>query len=139
MIVPILHLVSTLYMGGLIVFVQVVHYPLMGRVGSHEFPGYEEGHATRTTWVVVPLMVTELGSALWLAVFPAGPGDRPLALLGLALLAVIWLSTALLQAPAHGRLSRGFDEGVHRRLVRTNWIRTVTWVARVPVALMLAL
>ncbi|MEQ1727476.1 MAG: hypothetical protein ABL982_03770 [Vicinamibacterales bacterium] len=58
-----------------------------------------------------------------------------LAVAGAVLLAIIWASTALLQVPAHNRLERGFDADVHRRLVRTNWIRTVCWTARVVVAL----
>jgi hypothetical protein len=28
------------------------------------------------------------------------------------------------------RLSTGFDPVVHRRLVRTNWVRTAAWTAR---------
>jgi hypothetical protein len=28
------------------------------------------------------------------------------------------------------RLSTGFDPVVHRRLVRTNWIRTAAWTVR---------
>jgi hypothetical protein len=61
------------------------------------------------------------------------------ALLGALLLGGVWISTALLQAPAHGRLAQGFDAVVHRRLVRSNWIRTLAWLGRVPVALALAL
>ena len=47
-----------------------------------------------------------------------------------ALLFALWLSTLLFYAPLHMRLSTGFDAVVHRRLVRTNWIRTVAWTAR---------
>ncbi|HEX2205610.1 MAG TPA: hypothetical protein VHG91_20025 [Longimicrobium sp.] len=43
---------------------------------------------------------------------------------------MVWLSTALLQVPMHGRLERGFDAAAHRRLVATNWVRTVAWTAR---------
>ena len=49
---------------------------------------------------------------------------------GLALVGVIWLSTALLQVPLHNTLAAGFDADVHRRLVATNWIRTVAWSLR---------
>ena len=131
------HLVSTVFMAGLIVFVQIVHYPLMARVGRDGFVEYERAHTVRTGWVVVPPMVAELATAVWLAAVPATPELRGVAFTGMALLAVIWISTAALQAPAHGRLVDGFDPGVHRRLVLTNWIRTVAWVARVPVALAL--
>jgi hypothetical protein len=131
-----LHLVTTVFMAGLIVFVQIVHYPLMAKVGDGPFVEYERGHTVRTGWVVVPPMVAELGSAVWLVAFPP-PGTEAVSWTGLGLLGVIWLSTAALQAPAHGRLVHGFDAGVHARLVRTNWIRTAAWLARVPVALAL--
>lgn len=131
------HLVSTLLMAGVILYVQVVHYPLMAGVGREGFVAYEAAHGRRTGAVVIPLMTAELASAVWLLV-GAGPATRELAGAGLLLLAVIWLSTALLSVPCHRKLSVGFDESVHRRLVRTNWIRTVCWLARVPVALALA-
>jgi hypothetical protein len=135
--ITVIHLVCTLLMAGLILFVQVVHYPLMARVGTEHFKSYEAGHTFRTGLLVVPLMVTEAASAAWLAGFPPFPEMRPLTLLGLGLVAVIWLSTALLQAPAHSRLGRGFEPGVHRNLVWTNWIRTACWMARIPVAIAL--
>ena len=40
---------STLYMTGLIWFVQVVHYPLLGAVGGSEFSAYEQRHMSLTT------------------------------------------------------------------------------------------
>lgn len=82
-------------------------------------------------------MLTEMATALWL-VSAVGGEARGAAWAGLALLAVIWLSTAVLQVPAHGRLAGGFHPHHHRFLVRTNWIRTVGWTLRVPVALFLA-
>ena len=134
MSVEVLHLAATAFMAGLIVFVQVVHYPLMAHVGSPGFTAYERAHTRRTGWVVIPPMVVELGSALWILLSPESTSSTGLATAGAALLAIIWISTAALQAPAHGRLVRGFDEVVHRRLVLTNWIRTVAWLARVPIA-----
>jgi hypothetical protein len=135
--VGLLHLVSTLLMAGVILFVQVVHYPLMSRVGPGNFGSYESGHTFRTGLVVIPLMLSELASALWLAAFPPEAMHPAIPWVGLGLLAVIWVSTALLQAPAHGRLRKGFDDALHRKLVRTNWIRTVAWLGRVPLAVIL--
>jgi len=43
---------------------------------------------------------------------------------------VIWLSTALLQVPLHGRLVERFAERDAARLTATNWIRTVCWTLR---------
>ena len=132
------HLVSTLFMAGLIVFVQVVHYPLMAKVGATSWVAYETEHTVRTGWVVIPPMFAELFSAFWIFTDASTERTQGVALLGLVLLAVIWLSTAILQAPAHKELSRGYDDKVHRRLVRSNWIRTFAWLARVPIAVTLA-
>ena len=132
------HLVSTLFMAGLIVFVQVVHYPLMAKVGATSWVAYETEHTVRTGWVVIPPMFAELFSAFWIFTDASTERTQGVALLGLVLLAVIWLSTAILQAPAHTELSRGYDDKVHRRLVRSNWIRTFAWLARVPIAVTLA-
>lgn len=121
---------STLFMTGLIWFVQVVHYPLFAAVGSAEFPAYSRAHQSLTTFVVGPPMLVEAITAAVL-VF-ARPAGVPawLAWLGLALVALIWVSTAALQVPAHGRLASGFSAETGAFLVSTNWIRTVAWSLR---------
>lgn len=131
-----LHAAATWGMVGLIWFVQLCHYPLFARVGAEAFDGYHAGHLPRTAVVVGPLMILELGTAVAL-VATAAPGDGRLAWLGLGLLALVWLSTALVQVPAHRTLERGFEARAHRSLVRTNWIRTVAWSTRGVVALLL--
>ncbi len=123
-------LAATLYMLGLIWFVQAVHYPLFGMVGERQFSAYEVAHCARTNWVVGPPMLAELGSALFL-VWQAPAGVPPAAAwLGLGLLGVVWISTALLQVPRHAELTDGFDAAAHRALVSTNWLRTAAWSAR---------
>jgi len=124
------HLAATLFMLGVIWFVQVVHYPLFAKAGSADFRAYEERHTSLTTWVVAPPMLVEGITALLLFWFrPTGVSTWQLSI-GLALLAVIWLSTALLQVPCHNVLSQGFDPVVHQRLVTTNWMRTGAWSTR---------
>ncbi|MBI1338452.1 MAG: hypothetical protein GC164_16035 [Phycisphaera sp.] len=122
-------------MVGLIWFVQIVHYPLFARVGGDVFAVYEWHHTRQTTWVVAPLMLTELVSAVAIVLWPPRAVAPSLAWSGLVLLAVIWLSTALLQVPCHRKLERGFDPRVARRLVSSNWVRTVAWSLRGLVAL----
>ena len=121
---------ATIFMTGLIWFVQVVHYPLFARVGSTEFPAYSRAHQTLTTLVVGPPMLVEaLTAALLVVVRPTGV-SAALSWVGLALVAVIWLSTAALQVPSHAKLVQGFDPAIGSFLVQTNWIRTVAWTAR---------
>ena len=125
-----LHAAATLFLTGLIWFVQVVHYPLFARVGEEGYAGYQAAQVRRTGWVVAPAMVAELGSGvalLWLR-----PGSVPPAWvwLGLGLLAIVWCSTALVQVPRHNALAAGWDERAGRELVRTNWLRTMAWSIR---------
>ena len=61
-----LHVATTFALVGLIGFVQVVHYPLMARVPREGFRRYELDHQRLTTWIVLPLMATELFSAVLL-------------------------------------------------------------------------
>jgi len=123
-----LHAAATLAMVGLIWFVQVVHYPLFGRVRPEDFPRYARSHQRRTTWVVGPLMLIEAGTGIWLLVASSLPAWQPWA--GLALLGVIWASTVCIQVPLHSRLAAAFDPSAHCALVRTNWLRTAAWTAR---------
>ena len=131
------HAAATGVMTGLIWFVQVVHYPLLSRVGAASFVEYERAHVQRTTWVVAPAMIVEAATATVLPLFSRTQPGRALAWGGLALLAVVWMSTALLQVPCHRKLARGLDSDIARRLVATNWIRTVCWSLRLLVALAL--
>ena len=55
---------ATLFMVGLIWFVQVVHYPLFAHVGRTQFPEYERLHNQFTTWIVGPVMLLELTTAM---------------------------------------------------------------------------
>ncbi len=125
-------LACTLSMTGLIWFVQIVHYPLFARVSPQGFAVYEAEHATRTGWVVGPLMCVELAAALLFLLPRFRPTLVPAyqAWMGAVLVIVIWLSTALIQVPLHSQLGAGYDADVIAKLVSTNWIRTVAWTLR---------
>lgn len=126
-----LNLFSTLAMVGLIWFVQVVHYPMFRDVGESSFPDYIKLHQRLTTWVVAPLMLVEAFSAVGLIYWR--PENVPASGLwsGIALVFVIWFSTAFLQVPRHGAMvESGFSVQHHSALVATNWIRTAAWTAR---------
>jgi hypothetical protein len=124
---------SALAMTGVVWFVQIVHYPLFGAVGSEHWSRYHAGHTQRTGWVVAPLMIAELASAGVIVLQDA----TALALGGLALAAATWVLTFALAVPDHGRLEHGFDPGVARRLVTAGWLRTTAWTAHGCVALAL--
>ena len=121
---------TTLFMTGLIWFVQVVHYPLKSAVGEDEFITYQNLHVSRTGWVVGPPMLIEASTAVLLVLFPIGGSREVLCVVALLILVKIWLVTALFSVPAHHQLSNGFDRQSHTKLVASNWVRTIGWSAR---------
>ena len=78
-------------------------------------------------------MFIELGAAALLVVRRL----TPVTVAGAALVAVIWMSTFFLQVAQHNSLRAGFTVRAHRRLVATNWVRTLAWSARGVLALWL--
>jgi hypothetical protein len=125
-LVLVAHAAATWAMTGLIWFVQVVHYPLMGAVGASGFAAYHAAHSRLTTLVVGPLMLVEAACAVWIAL------ERPstVAWVGLGLLAVVWGATIFVSVPRHNLLAAGFDAAVIDSLVATNWVRTIAWTLR---------
>ena len=129
-------------------FVQIVHYPLFAHLRSNgtgtpsgpALPSaaerdYHDGNLRRTRPIVLVPMSVEAASAAWLALFPPAAIGRGATLAGLGLVAVVILSTALVQVPLHEALRRGDapPETIHR-LVRTTRIRTAAWTARATLA-----
>jgi hypothetical protein len=70
------HTAATLTMLGVILVVQLVHYPLFRHVGAASYATYQAEHVRRITWIVAPLMTTELATAGGLAWAPAYPRGR---------------------------------------------------------------
>lgn len=124
------HAAATWMMAGVIWFVQTVHYPLFSGVGPGGFAAYLSAHQARTTGVVAPLMLIEMTSGVMLLVVRPAAVAAWLPAVGLGLLALLWVSTFLVQVPCHTILGRGFNAPTHRKLVATNWIRTALWTAR---------
>jgi hypothetical protein len=80
-------------------------------------------------------MLVEAASAAWLAFYPPAAVGRGAAIAGLSLVAIVVLSTALVQVPLHESLRRG-DAPAETvdRLVRSTRIRTAAWSARAALA-----
>ncbi len=121
------HVAATLAMAGALWVVQLAIYPLFSAIGRDAFSDYHRRYAQRIGMVVGPLMLLEAGTAVFL--WQAGSGS-PGFTLSLGLLAVVWVSTFAVQVPLHRRLAEGYDAARHRRLVLSNWVRTLAWTAR---------
>ena len=126
------HLVSTIFMAGLIWFVQIVHYPLFHKVSADTSVDYADEHQTRTAWVVGLPMLIEGITTVWLFFDPVG--SRVLPLIGGLVLVKVHLSTIFLQVPRHGELTRGYNRETVTKLVTSNWVRTIGWSVRAGIA-----
>lgn len=123
-----IHLAATCFMTGVIWFVQLVHYPLFPEYQGGRFEKTMKQHQSRTSFVVIPAMLLELSTGVWLAAVQWPASYLPAIALGLLLF--IWLITFSISAPLHGRLEKGFDPRLTTQLVATNWARTLLWSAR---------
>ncbi len=122
------HAAVTWFLCGLIWTIQVVHYPAFADVSREGFSAFHQAHLQRITALVALPMLLELATAGLLVLF--APVPRWSALVGLALLVIIWAATAFVQVPLHDALARGPEGATISRLVETNWVRTVAWTLR---------
>lgn len=122
------------FLSGLIWTIQVVHYPLMARVGAEQFAQYERLHSAMITPLVGPAMLAEAAIAGLLLMHRPAAVPAWMAWTGALLVAAIWIVTFLVSVPCHAVLSQGFDAAAHERLVATNWLRTAAWTGRAVMA-----
>ena len=124
------YVASTWSMFGIIWFAQIVHYPLFRKVGNDSFTEYQNANLFRTVFVVIPLQMTELFTAL-LLVWKIPLGILPIQVwTNLILISMTWISTLTLQVPSHRKLALRFESKTQNLLVSSNWIRTVLWSIR---------
>lgn len=124
-IILIIHIVTTIFMTGLCWFVQIVHYPLFRVIEKDQFPAYEIKNII-TSFITVPIMIAELVTGLILLY----NYQDVFHLLNMILLAFIWLSTMIFQVPIHLKLMQEGSPKLITKVIRTNWIRTLSWTAR---------
>jgi hypothetical protein len=120
---------AAIFMSGVLWTMQLLNYPLLALVGRDAFTGYETAHNRRFGLVVIPGVLAALTGTIGL--LASRPRQIPSWAPGceLALVAVVIASTVALQGRQHAALARGFDAGILRGLVRSNWIRVIAWSA----------
>ncbi len=131
-----LHVCVSLLMTGIIWFVQIIHYPLFKKIPPEAFVAFEEQHTRLTGFLVAPLMLLELFTAMFLVLNP-GTFNRGWMGVLLGALVLIWLSTFFIQMPLHRDLYKRYEGSKIVELVKTNWTRTGLWTLRSMVLLVL--
>ncbi|MFZ4405583.1 MAG: hypothetical protein ACOYOK_15930 [Pseudobdellovibrionaceae bacterium] len=129
-----LHLTCCAFMTGLIWIIQILHYPTFEKIPEKDFLNFHSWHSTKITYLVGPVMLLELATAILL--FWLGTNNNLYAL-NLILLVLIWLSTFFLSVPLHNKLTKNKNDQHIKNLVRTNWLRTSLWSLRLFILLLL--
>jgi len=125
----IIHFAATCIMAGVIWTIQILHYPFFHQLNRDNFARLMNIHRVRISCIVIPVMLTELATGIYLWYYST---SYPLLFLaGLCLIGLIWLSTFLLQTPRHAQIADHYIASAVSKLVLTNWIRTVLWTIRV--------
>jgi hypothetical protein len=124
----VINLVSSFMLCGVIWLVQLVHYPFFHRAERDRFPEHMGFHKLRISVIVMPLMVAELATSLWLSLSAAD--FILLHRAGLGIVILIWLATFFVSVPLHEKISAEYDEATIQKLVATNLVRTVLWTLK---------
>jgi hypothetical protein len=114
----------------LIWMVQLIIYPGFQRIPPNEFSAYHRWYVKRISSVVIPLMLAELLMTVWWLKSESGSSVPTISAF---LVFIVWLSTFAIQVPIHIRLKNSKDEFLIRRLVVSNWIRTLAWSTKAAV------
>jgi len=124
----ILNAASTWFMVGLIWFVQCVHYPMFAFWPREQFRIIALEHQKRTSRIVIPPIIVEFITSWLLLIWHPAHVWNGLLYAGVGSVMICAASTAFIQVPLHDKLAKhGWDESTHRKLVRSNWIRTIAW------------
>ena len=123
--------ISTSVMVGVIWVIQLLHYPSFHFINDQRYIEFQLFHMQRISFIVVPVMLIELASALLLAYF----FESSLTIILLALVLGIWAITFIFFTNMHQKLTDGYDYSIVDRLVQINWSRTALWSLRLIILL----
>jgi hypothetical protein len=123
------HAAVSLALAAVLWVVQLVVYPAFRWIEPSRFVLWHEGYTGAVTWVVAPLMLLQLAGVAARYLFLESL--EPLWLLEAACTLAAWAVTVFVSVPLHSRLQEELPPAlrlaVMRRLVQTNWPRTVAW------------
>ncbi len=106
----------------LIWLVQLIIYPSFRYTEENQFVAWHGRYTALIGLIVAPLMFTQVGVEVAFFLRQDQRWNRILIIL------VIWTATFGLSVPCHNRLHRQGKELITlKRLVTTNWIRTLCW------------
>ena len=129
-IILLANFVAATVMTGVIWFVQWVHYPLLANVPVDRAVKIAEQHQRSTGQVLAIPMAVEGFTTLGLLISRPEGVQIIWPWVGAVLLAIALGSTVFLSVPLHAKMAQAHNDETGKRLVLTNWPRTIAWTAR---------
>ena len=114
------------FMLGLILVTQIVSYPLFLKIKHSNFPDYHLYYTKKISIIAAPMMVLEFLIAANLMIVM----KSYISIIIFLLILLIFFSTFFIQVPIHNKITLKADDSLSKKLVRTNWIRTVLWLLK---------
>ena len=106
--------------------VQLIVYPGFLAYSPTDLVAWHKRYTPRISWIVAPLMLTQLVISILLAVY------TPNVLSDLAFILVLgtWITTFLFFVPIHRQIDQGKAQKKDLNLlIRRNWMRTLLWTS----------
>ena len=124
------NLCASVLMTGIVSFIQFVQYPLLNHISSFDFTCYFKKYISRITWFVYPVMILEIGFALWLSFLPVQSTLQLPILISYILLAMVTMNSFLIQTPLIQKMRFSFDKVILSKILFYNRIRIITSALR---------
>lgn len=124
------NLCASVLMTGMISFIQFIQYPLLFHISSFDFTCYFKKYISRIMWFIYPVMIIEIGFAVWLSFLPLQTKLQLPILISYILLALVTMNGLLIQTPLIQKLQYSFDKAVLSKIMFYNWIRFVSSALR---------
>ena len=110
----------------LIWLVQLVIYPGLTRYAASNLKSWHSIYTRRVTYVVLPLMLIQLGISCYQVLFVHSISD----ILHLCFIAIAWVITFIKAVPLHQAIDVSTDGNkIAYQLIKVNKTRTVMWTA----------
>ncbi len=126
----VLHGAATWFLVGLIWTIQLIHYPSFAAIDPGRYSSFQQTHMVGMGRLIAAPWLVEGLTVLGLFVFAPTGWMRLLATAGGLLELLVIGVTIRSSIPAHEALSAGFSDDAHKRLLRSNWMRTAAWTSR---------
>ena len=120
---------------GLILVIHFVHYKSFNFIDIEKFVEFHKFHTKNISFLVIPLMIIEVVISIIICYFYFSI----LSLINLSLVALIWITSFLLQVPSHNKLSTGKSITEIEKLVSGNVFRVYLWFFKAIVSTLIIL